>query len=163
MTRSDCKRQGMPQTLRHPLRRAHVRLALTSLLLTAFAAHASTGIEEDIRCLSTSGPKKIQLEWRTFSDSRAGWFGGYVRYKGASRTLPIVLASTTTVSSPEGRPSEFRYTWLEVSDGRVTGEYGLSSQGARVYDFSYKNLRNAQKFAFTELDLPGEDGKCQWE
>ena len=139
-----------------------MRLSAATLLFVA-ASGSAASVEEDVRCLATSEPKNVQLEWHTFQDARTEWLGGYVRYKGASRTIPIVLASTRVISRPAGRPWEFRYTWLEISGGGVSGQYELSSQGANVYDFLYKNLRRSGQLAFTKVSSPGEDGQCKWE
>lgn len=141
----------------------YLRIVMIASLFGGATAQAKSELETDIRCLSTGTAQAIRLEWRTFSDGDAGWFGGYVRYKGATRVIPIILASTQTLSRPSGRPWEFRYTWLELSSGRVTGEYRLSSQGANVYDFSYKNLRTGKQYLFSEVSAPSENGQCSWE
>ena len=140
----------------------YFRTPVFASLFCAATAQATGELEIDVRCLSDAA-QAIRLEWHTFSEANAGWFGGYVKYKGATKVIPIVLSSTQTLSRPGGRPWEFRYTWLEVSDSQVTGEYRLSSQGANVYDFSYKNLRTGKQYSFSEVSAPAENGRCAWE
>ena len=140
-----------------------MRLAAAAGLLVTAAAAVPAAVEEDVRCLSTAGAKKVQLEWHTFSESGGDWFGGYVRYRNASRIIPIVPAGTRVLARPDGRTWEFRYRWLEIANGQVSGRYELSSQGANVYDFAYKNLRNSATFSFAEVRSPDDDGKCRWE
>ena len=139
-----------------------MRASLIVMAFTAFACNAS-GAAEDVRCLSTAGPKRVELEWHTFSTGDDEWFGGYVRYRGASHVIPIVLAETKVTSRTAGQQWTFRCKWLEISDGRISGEYGLYSRGANVYDFTYRDLRRPRKVAFSEVTSPAEDGKCKWE
>ena len=117
-------------------------------MIAAFALIETCGISsaavtEDVRCLSTAGLKRVQLEWHTFADSSGDWFGGYVRYRNSSRIISIA--------------------WLEVMGGQVSGKYELSSQGANVYGFSYRGLRRPSTFFFTEVSSPDDDGTCRWE
>lgn len=140
-----------------------LRSTALTLGLAGMSAQAIGDVETDLRCLSSATTPAIRLEWHTFADSAAGWFGGYVRYEGKSQVIPIVLSDTQTLSRPSGRPWEFRYVWLEVSNGRITGEYHLSSQGADVYDFSYKNLRTGKLSSFPEVKSAVQGGECKWQ
>lgn len=140
-----------------------LRSTAFAFALAGMSAQASGEVETDVRCLSSATTPAIRLEWHTFADSAAGWFGGYVRYEGKSQVIPIVLSNTQTLSRPSGRPWEFRYVWLEVSNGRITGEYRLTSQGADVYDFSYKNLRTGKPSSFPEVTSAAQGGECKWQ
>ena len=140
-----------------------LRNTALALGLAGMSAQAIGEVETDVRCLSSATTPAIRLEWHTFADSAAGWFGGYVRSEGKLQVIPIVLSDTQTLSRPSGRPWEFRYVWLEVSNGRISGEYRLSSQGAEVYDFSYENLRTGKLFLFLEVMSAAQGGECKWQ
>lgn len=139
----------------------HLRLALASLLLPLSAS--ASELSSDFRCLTEATSQAIRLEWRVFSDPDSQWSGGYVRYKGSKRTIPIVPVKTQVGDRPEGRPWEYTTTWVEVVDGRIAGQYVVTTQGANIYGFDYKNLRNGKQYAFSQ-DTGSDDGKkCTWE
>lgn len=142
------------------------RLALVALLLplslSALAASGDAAPSVDYRCLTESAAQSIRLEWRIFSDPNSNWSGGYVRYKGSTRAIPIVPVKTETGDKPEGRPWEFTTTWVEIVDGRIAGQYVVTTQGANIYGFDYKNLRNGKQYSFSQ-DVGADDGKkCSW-
>ena len=142
----------------------HTRLALAALLLplSALAASGDAPVSVDYRCLTESSAQSIRLEWRVFSDPNSNWSGGYVRYKGASRVITIVPAKTEVGDKPEGRPWEYTTTWAEIVDGRIAGQYVVTTQGANIYGFDYKNLRNGKQYSFSQ-DIASDDGKkCSW-
>ena len=68
--------------------------------------------------------------------------------------LRLTLASQESTVLAEDRPWQFDTVWDEHLDGKVIGHYAISSQGARIYGFSYTNARTGQQTAF------GEDVEC---
>lgn len=162
----------MKKETKKTLRRTLVALALPLPALFAPVASAATSasgeapapITIDFRCLkqSDSAAQPIRLEWRMFSDPGSNWSGGYVRYKGSSRTIPIVPVKTEAGSKPNGGPWESTTTWAEIVDGRIAGQYVVTIQGANIYGFDYRNLRNGKQYSFAQ-DLDSDDGKkCTW-
>ena len=64
----------------------------------------------------------------------------------------------------EGRPSQFTTIWVEVSEGSLTGEYEMVSQGARIYGMTYTSYKSGKKYSFDQditMDTSPERG-CQW-
>lgn len=140
----------------------HPRLALAILLLP-LSASAGEPLSSDFRCLTETSSGAIRLEWRVFSDPDTRWSGGYVRYKGSKRVIPIVPVKTEIGDRPEGRPWEYTTTWVEIVDGRIAGQYVVTTQGANIYGFDYRNLRNGKPYAFSQ-DTGSDDGKkCTWQ
>jgi len=59
-------------------------------------------------------------------------------------------------------PSQFDSVWEEHIEGRRNGRYHLTTQGARVYGFSYEHARDGRRTEFNEdVEAWQEDG-CQW-
>jgi hypothetical protein len=64
----------------------------------------------------------------------------------------------------ESGPYEFTTTWVEVSDGAVTGQYVIATQGARVNSMRYTNYKSGKQYSFDEdfsIEASPETG-CQW-
>ena len=139
-----------------------LQLAPAALLLAA-TANAAEPVSSDFRCLTDTGAQTIHLEFRMFNDPGSDWSGGYVRYKGAKKVVTLVPARTETLAKSDDRPWSFRTTWLEIVDGKVAGEYAVTTQGANSYSFDYKNLRNGKKFSFAQDLAAAGDDTCQWK
>lgn len=125
-------------------------------------ALAREPVQVDFRCLTTGGDKPIRLEWRVFSERESDWTAAYVRYKGAQRVIPLVRQSADAAATASGRPSEFRSVWVEVVGGKISGEYTITSQGANVEGFVYRNYRNGKEFSFSQDNDAAQESKCQW-
>ncbi len=64
----------------------------------------------------------------------------------------------------EEGPHQFTTTWVEVSDGVVTGEYEMATQGARVNSMHYRNYKSGKQYSFDQditMEATPETG-CQW-
>ena len=143
--------------------RPHMRALLFVMAITVTSsAFGRDPVAVDFRCLSTGGAKPILLEWRLFSEHESKWSSAYVKYKGAKQVIPLVLRSSEATQKPEGRPWEFTSVWLEVVDGRISGEYEITSQGANIYGFVYKNLRNGKAVSFIEDNEAYAESACKW-
>ncbi len=137
-------------------------LVPAALLVLAAGAHAAEPVSSDFRCLTDTGGA-IHLEFRMFSDPGSDWSGGYVRYKGGKGVVVVAPGRTETLDKPSGRPWTFRTTWLEIVDGQVAGQYVVTTQGANIYGFDYRNLRSGKQFSFAQdLGATG-DNACQWK
>jgi hypothetical protein len=140
---------------------------MKNLTLCLLAMLPGLALADDVRCLQSSGSgKPIQLQMTLFTAAE-GWRGaGHVQYRGQPDGLPIVFKASEEVMAVEGRPSEFRSTWLEVlpAEDKIGGRYEFHHQGAVVFAFSYTNIRSGKRFEFEERrELLGEDGNCHWQ
>lgn len=139
----------------------HRCIVAVLLVISAFPALAQRPVAQDFRCLS-SGTGGIQLEFRMFSDPDSHWTGGYVKYRKSALAIPLVLKSSDGVEMAEGRPWEYTDVWLEVSGGKISGEYEVIRQGANIYGFTYQNRKTAKRIDFIQDNgAMGEEG-CVW-
>lgn len=151
---------GAPLTLNV---RIHMReLALAVAVIFATPSFAGMPVNVDFRCLTTGGEKPIRLEWRLFSEPASQWTSAYVKYKDAKQVIPLVLRTNETTQKPAGRPWEFTSVWTEVVNGKISGEYEITSQGANIYGFTYKNLRTGKVVQFFQDNDASEESECKW-
>lgn len=134
------------------IRRLTVLLFAVLLADTAAAATA-----QDHRCLTGGRNDSIHLLWRWLDDGSAD-----VQYAGQRGRLPVQRVSVDTTVLAEDRPYQFDSVWEERIEGRRNGRYHLSTQGARVYGFSYERARDGRRTEFNEdVEAWQEDG-CHW-
>ncbi|MNM73778.1 hypothetical protein D3C81_855190 [compost metagenome] len=130
------------------------RLALVFIGLMAGTAAASV---QDHRCLTGGRNDGIHLLWRWLDDGSAD-----VQYAGQRGRLQVQRASQETTVLDEDRPYQFDSVWEERISGRLNGRYHLTTQGARVYGFSYERTRDGRRTEFKEdVEAWQEDG-CHW-
>ena len=117
---------------------------------------ASTASAEDVntvsRCFQQAArPSAPQLQFKRFDDAETGWSGGFVRYGKSKSTIPLVsLREEVLESPPGGRPWLIRSVWLEVTNGKSSGEYSITSQGAVINAFSYRSYATNRVTKFRE-------------
>jgi len=135
------------------------------ILAVTFASisFADNTIAVDFRCLTTNGNNPIQLEWRVFSEAESKWASSYVKYKNSTQVIPLVLRSEEATEQPEGRPWEITSVWLEIFEGKISGEYEIITQGANIYGFLYTNLRNGKKTSFIQDNAAFDEAGCKWD
>lgn len=134
------------------MRRLAVLVCAVLLANTAAAAAA-----QDHRCLTGGRNDRIHLLWRWLDDGSAD-----VQYAGQRARLPVQQLSLDTTVLAEDRPYQFDSVWEELIEGRLNGRYYLTTQGARVYGFSYERARDGRRTEFSEdLEAWQEDG-CHW-
>ncbi|AWH51424.1 hypothetical protein C1925_20760 [Stenotrophomonas sp. SAU14A_NAIMI4_5] len=128
---------------------------LVFAVLLADTATAATA--QDHRCLTGGRNDSLHLLWRWLDDGSAD-----VQYAGQRGRLPVQRVSQETTVLDEDRPSQFDSVWEERIEGRRNGRYPLTTQGARVYGFSYERVRDGRRTEFNEdVEAWQEDG-CQW-
>ncbi|WP_294768515.1 hypothetical protein [uncultured Rhodoferax sp.] len=137
-------------------------LLIAPLMALFVSAQAAESVSVDFRCMATSGSKPIRLEWRLFSEGKSNWSASYVKYKGAKQPISLVLHTTSASETAPGRPMEFESVWLEVVDGQIAGEYRITTQGANVYGFDYKNRRTGKEIAFAQDNAAYTETGCKW-
>jgi hypothetical protein len=133
------------------------------MLFVTSSAIAEERVDTDFRCLSGGANESIHLEFRTYGDVFAKWTGAYVKYKNSTTPISLVFLRDEATMKPEGRPWEFTSTWVEVFEGKITGEYEIVSQGANIYGFTYKNYRNKKVVKFYQNDVAYDRDGCKWE
>lgn len=138
------------------------RFAVLLLALLFVPATAAERITTDFRCLTGGQNGTIRLEWRTITDTPTNWMVAYVKYKNAKAPITLAFKSVQSIEMAKDRPSENTTTWQEIVGGKITGEYEIVTQGARVYGFRYTNARNSQVVEFAEDIAAYKDDRCQW-
>lgn len=134
------------------------RFALLPLLLIAPLAHA-----DEIRCLTGGERQQIHLEWKLPGSGAGEERLSHVRYAGKSQWLRLTLQTQDSSEMAEGRPWQFDTVWNEHLDGKVTGRYEISTQGARIYGFTYVNARNGRTTEFSEDLAALTEHGCHWD
>lgn len=114
------------------------------------------------RCLSTEGGKTIHLEWREFSTTNPQWSSAYVRYGTNKNVVPVVLKEVQAIEMAEDRPWEYDSTWVEVIEGKISGEYQIHTQGANIYYFVYRNFKTSKTFSFNQDNTAHSEDGCHW-
>ena len=134
-----------------------IRRLAVLLFAVLLADTAASAAAQDHRCLTGGRNDSIHLLWRWLDDGSAD-----VQYAGQRGRLPVQRVSQETTVLDEDRPSQFDSVWEERIEGRRNGRYHLSTQGARVYGFSYEHARDGRRTAFSEdVEAWQEDG-CHW-
>lgn len=129
----------------------------TALLVLGLVLAGTAGAAAEHRCLSGGHDGAIHLEWRWLEDGRAD-----VRYAGQRERLPLRRVSEDTTVLDEDRPYQFDTVWEERVGGRINGHYRVSTQGARIYGFSYVRLRDGRRTDFSEDIEAWQDDGCHW-
>ncbi|QTD92904.1 hypothetical protein [Burkholderia anthina] len=133
-------------------------------LLLCIALPASAEVTTEVLCFRTTGDKPVRFELRTYYDDVAKWQGGVVRYAQSKTAIPLLFKHQDQEELAEGRPYQFTTTWWEMVDGKINGEYEMTSQGAIVYSMTYTNARTGKKTAFEwaqDVDASAKAG-CRW-
>ncbi len=134
------------------------------MLLLVLPLTARSEITTQVSCFRSLEGKNINFEFRTYYDSVAQWGGAGVRYSKSKKAISLVHRSTEQEILAEDRPYEFTTTWVEVSEGTLTGEYEMVRQGARIYGMTYTNYKSGKKYSFDQdisMEASPETG-CHW-
>jgi hypothetical protein len=132
------------------------------LLLCPMAAHSE--ITTEVYCFRSQEGKSINFEFRSYFDSVVKWRGANAKYSKSKTAIGLVYQNSEEEVMDPDRPSQFTTTWVEVSDGVVSGDYEMVSQGARIYGMTYTNYKTQKKYSFDQdisMDASPETG-CQW-
>ncbi|WP_462029257.1 hypothetical protein [Pseudomonas sp. RT6P73] len=132
------------------------------LLLCPIAAHSE--VTTEVYCFRSQEGKSINFEFRSYFDSVVKWSGANVKYSKSKTAIYLVYKNSEEEVMDPDRPSQFTTTWVEVSDGVVSGNYEMVSQGARIYGMTYTNYKTQKKYSFDldiGMDASPETG-CQW-
>ncbi|MBR8235086.1 hypothetical protein K6W26_18685 [Burkholderia sp. AU42008] len=141
-----------------------MKKTFAALLLLCIALPASAEVSTEVLCFQTSGDKPVRFELRTYYDDAAKWRGGIVRYAKSKTAIPLLFKHEDHEELAEGRPYQFTTTWWEMVDGKINGEYEMTSQGAIVYSMTYRNARTGKQTDFAwaqDVDASAKAG-CRW-
>ncbi|WLG50774.1 hypothetical protein [Pseudomonas sp. FP1742] len=133
-------------------------------LLFLFPLAARSEVTTEVYCFRSQEGKSINFEFRTYYDSVAKWGGANVKYSKSKEVISLVYKDSEEEVLDPNRPSQFTTKWIEVSEGLVTGDYAMVSQGALIYAMVYTNYKSGKRYIFehdSNMDLPPETG-CQW-
>ncbi len=134
---------------------------LLCLLFPCLVLASNEPISQEVRCLTTNQGKKINVKFVVIYGEN-GWSGGYLQYEKSKKPITIIPVKEQADVVAEGRPAQITTTWLEMINGKATGEYLTVSQGARIYKFDYKNFNNKKTFHFSENTVAFSDNNCIW-
>ncbi|MDH1013061.1 hypothetical protein N5J43_29790 [Pseudomonas nicosulfuronedens] len=138
-----------------------------ALILSApcFPSFAFGNISIEIQCFRSFERNEIKLEFRTFYEIESRWSGGYVKYSTSQEAIPIFLMLAKSTPTSDSSPDDTTSKWLEIKNGKITGSYEASSQGARTYNFIYENFENKEHINLIQdpnTDYSIESG-CEWD
>ena len=123
---------------------------------------ARAHISSEIMCFGSGGVKSVNFEIRTYYDSSTKFSFGFVRYQNSKQKIPLVLSGSIGETLDKNMPDQTTNTWVEVYNGRVTGEYEMISQGTGVSSMIYTKKQGNKKVAFLlNADAITSSG-CQW-
>ncbi|PAU55465.1 hypothetical protein [Pseudomonas sp. PICF141] len=132
------------------------------LLLCPMSAHSE--VTTEVYCFRSQEGKDINFEFRSYYDSVSKWSGASVKYSKSKEAISLVYKDSEEEVLDPNRPSQFTTRWIEVSEGQVTGDYGMVRQGALIYAMVYTNHKSGKRYIFehdSNMDSPPETG-CQW-
>ena len=130
--------------------------------ILALPMGARADISSEIMCFESGGDKSINFEIRKYYDSSTKFSFGFVRYQKSKQTIPLVRDKTIDETLDKNMPDQTTSTWIEVYNGKVTGEYEMTSQGASVLSMVYTRKQGNKKIAFLlNADVITESG-CKW-
>jgi len=115
-------------------------------------------------CFSLPDKKSINFEIRTYFDPLTKWSGAFVKYAKSKTPISLVLKDRQSEEIDSQTPEQTTTTWLEVSEGKITGEYEMMSQGGNVLSMTYTKNTNSKKFTFennVNVESSLEEG-CKW-
>ena len=133
--------------------------------LLSFCKFAFAEVSTDVLCLSSFDAKTINVEMRIYSDRRAKWRAGFVKYQNSKTPISIFLKSSVEEILSEDTPHQHIDTWIEIVNGKISGMYEIIRQGTQVPSAVYENHSSKKKFYFilnNGIEGNPETG-CLWE
>ncbi|WP_150715001.1 hypothetical protein [Pseudomonas fluorescens] len=135
---------------------------LVSLCLLPLYAHAE--VVSESFCFSGGNQRFINFELRTYFDTVAKWSGAFVKYSKSNIPISLVLKDVRSEEIDSQSPEQTTNTWLEISDGKITGEYEMMTQGGNVLSMRYVKINNGKEFFFeNNLSVKSSlESGCSW-
>ena len=140
--------------------------AIVLLCLHPFGI-ARAGISSETACYVSSDGKPVRFEFHSYHDSGRKWSGGFVRYENSTESIPVIFISSKTAKNFGESVLEPSSKWLEISRGKISGEYVLMREGARTgvsgYVATYRNYEKNKVLNFVLNPAAGfEAAGCKW-
>lgn len=139
-------------------------LLICSILFCISNAAIANDINEfpvlNKHCLA-SFDKKFLLEWGSVSVDNEDWDASYIKYGSKNKPINIYLQNIKVIDDePSGRPLEFSRKYLEIIDGKISGEYVFNTQGVNFVEGYYKNYKTNKVTNLSGDDIFSEG--CVW-
>ena len=83
-------------------------------------------------------------------------------YEKGSTELSLTRMKTEVLPPVNAVPATVRTNFSEIINGKKTGIYQLTTQGAMVGELTYKNLAKKTKFYFFEDKDSHPSNSCNW-
>lgn len=114
------------------------------LILALFFPVLSYAQPFNFRSTNTAKPIELTLSWHNMGK------GASVLYKGKTQLIALKLKSYDRDTSDRAirQPDIDTYKWLEVYQGKVTGEYGVTVMLRNIDDMYYIRYSDRKKFKF---------------
>lgn len=151
--------------MKNIIQRGLISLGCIFCALIYFEANAA--VTTETTCYSSGGTNPVKFEVQTYYDPEKDWSGGFVKYGMQRKPIPIIFVNSNSSGDAAKGESESAVKWLEISGGKISGEYLFKREGAGAGvsgNFAtYKNYQKKEKFEFfldwnTGLDTAG----CNW-
>lgn len=80
--------------------------------------------------------------------------GAFVWYKGKNVPIPLKLKSLNIDKGDQkiGEPDFYNYKYIEMYNGKATGEYGITEWPRNVADIYYIRYKDGKKYKFELID-----------
>lgn len=138
------------------------RILLSAMCLLPMTGHCEVVAESF--CFSLSEKDSVNFELRTYFDPLTKWSGAFVKYAKSKNPISLVLKETSSEELDAQMPEQTTRTWLEVSEGKITGQYEMMSQGGSILSMTYTKKSNGKQYAFEDnpnVNSSLESG-CKW-
>ncbi|MFJ2364910.1 hypothetical protein ACIPIN_14655 [Pseudomonas sp. NPDC087697] len=115
-------------------------------------------------CFSLADKGSVNFELRTYFDPLTKWSGAFVKYSKSKSPISLVLKVANSEELDAQTPEQTTRTWLEVSEGEITGQYEMMSQGGSILSMTYTKKANGKQYAFEDnpnVNSSLENG-CKW-
>ncbi|WP_143100044.1 hypothetical protein [Variovorax sp. 770b2] len=142
-------------------------MAIMIFLCLQFFEIVRADISNETACYVSSDGKPARFEFHSYHDSGRKWSGGFVRYEHSTESVPVIFISSTMASDLGEGILEPSSKWLEISRGRISGEYVFMREGVGTgvsgYVATYRNYEKNKARNFVLDPAAGfEESGCKW-
>lgn len=142
-------------------------LVVVIFICLQFSEIVRAGMSNETACYVSSDGKSVRFEFHSYHDSGRKWNGGFVRYEHSKESIPVIFFSSTAGGNLDEGILEPSSKWLEISRGKISGEYVLKREGAGTgvsgYVATYRNYEKNKVHNFVLDPAAGfEESGCNW-
>jgi hypothetical protein len=137
---------------------------LFAMLVCFFPLTAHCEVVSENFCFTSASSSAIEFELRTYFDNVSKWSGAFVKYSKSKEAISLVLKESQAEELAGDTPGQNTNTWLEISGGKITGEYEMISQGGKIVSMTYTKQSSGKVFNFdadSNVESSLADG-CKW-